>query len=130
MKIPLPLAAPLVGSIALLLPGMAADIQKANNSDALNLTSSWTGGALPGINDVAVWDATSFTAGALASQPILGADASWFGIRIGNVPGAANAATTMVGIQNAGSANTLTIGAGGIDMSAATKTLRIDSRIT
>ena len=127
-----PLIVPLLGSIALLLaPAQGAEITKLNNAFALNLTTAWNGGVVPGVNDVILWNST-FTAvvprtvGQLSS---MGADLSVQGLKVTNVAGAPNAATLGVGIQNALSANTLTIGTGGIDLSAATQALYLESKI-
>ena len=54
----------------------AATIIKANNTDSLNLITSWTNGIIPGVVDVARWDANITGANSVA----LGADASWGGI--------------------------------------------------
>ena len=77
----------------------AALIVKANNADALNLTTSWTGGVVPGAADTAVWDATI-----IANQTVaLGADLSWSGIDMTNVGGDITFSA----------ANTLTLGTAG-----------------
>lgn len=107
----------------------AAEYAKANNTTALNLTGSWTTAVVPGPLDVAVWD-NNFTAAALASQPQLGADASWQGIRIANVGGATNGTTLAAAILNASSANTLTLGASGINGSAATQVFVLQPRLS
>jgi autotransporter-associated beta strand protein len=62
----------------------AEDLIKDNNTDALNLGSSWVDGVVPGASDVAVWDST-VTAGSLAVE--LGADLAFQGIRIENPAG-------------------------------------------
>jgi fibronectin-binding autotransporter adhesin len=124
---------PLVGSIALVLPAGAADIQKANNATALNVAGAWQLGVLPTSADVMLWDATVLapaaprTVGALSA---LGADTSILGLKVTNVGGTLNAAASAVGIQNALSANTLTIGAGGIDLTSATQALYLEPKIT
>src|SRR5215210_1667832 len=110
-----PLLAPLACSIAILL-GRAdgVEIQKLNNVDALSLGTSWNGGLVPGPADVALFDSA-------VSAPFnlpLGGDLSLMGIRVTNVVGTRNAATTNVTVSNASSANTLTIGSAGIDLSA------------
>jgi len=98
---------------------LAADRIKANNTDNLNLTSSWSGG-VPNISNMAVWDSTVTGANTVA----LGADAVWQGIRIAN-PGGAVTITA---------GNTLTLSAGqagtSIDMSAATQDFTIQSGLT
>ena len=53
MKITAPLA--ILATLALGSVLQAADIQKADNTDNLNLDSSWVGGTVPGAGDVAVW---------------------------------------------------------------------------
>ncbi len=92
-----------------------ADVFKANNTDNLNLGSSWVGGTPPGAADVAVWDSTVTGDNATA----LGADTTWNGIRIANPGGAVTI--------NAG--NILTNGSAGIDMSAATTNLTLNNAI-
>jgi autotransporter-associated beta strand protein len=96
----------------------AQDIIKANNTDALNLGTSWVGGSVPGVGNVAVWDST-VTA---ANSTNLGGATSWQGIRIANPGGA-------VTINNA-SADTLTLGGSGIDMTSATQNLTIETNVT
>lgn len=94
----------------------AADITKADNLDNLTLGSSWVGTIAPGINDVAVWNNT-FTG---TNSTLLGANASWSGIRIADPAGAVTI----------GSGSTLTLGSGGIQMGAATNNLIIGSGLT
>ena len=96
----------------------AAAVSKANNTTALNQGGSWVGGIVPGANDIALWD-TNVTA---ANSLSLGGDQSWAGVAIG----AYGAYTTnfynplgSVTITNPG-ANTLTLGAAGIDLSLST----------
>ncbi|HOC57716.1 MAG TPA: autotransporter-associated beta strand repeat-containing protein [Verrucomicrobiota bacterium] len=82
-------------------------ITKANNSTALNLSGSWVSGGPPGIGDTALVDST-LASSATAS---LGASMPWYGIRLVNPGG-----TLTIG---ATSGAMLTLGAGGIDMTAA-----------
>lgn len=99
--------APLTALIVVSFAGqaMAAPIVKANNADALNLTTSWVGGAVPGAADIAVWDAT-----VNANQTVaLGADLSWSGIDM-NLSG---------GDVTLSTGNSLTVGANGITSAAA-----------
>ncbi|NLC83011.1 MAG: hypothetical protein GX748_17670 [Lentisphaerae bacterium] len=97
--------------------GFAAQAQtvrvKANNTDNLNLSSSWSGGTIPTYLQVAAWDNT--VTGANSVQ--LGADLSYLGIRILN-PG---------GDVTLGGANTLRTDMFGIDMSAATADLTLNN---
>jgi len=99
----------------------AADRVKANNADALNLPTSWTG-PVPTSADVAVWDHT-ITAN---RSTVLGADLSFGGIRIANPGGTA---TLMTISSSTGTTHTLTLGSSGIDMSEATVDLTITSNI-
>ena len=76
----------LLAIVALLCGGIsanAATIQKANNADNLNLTTSWSGGVVPGASDIAQWNSTVTGANAAA----LGAGASWAGILVANPGG-------------------------------------------
>jgi len=86
---------------------------KANNTDNLNLSSSWSGGTLPNANTVAGWNST--VTGVNSVQ--LGADLSYLGIRILN-PG---------GAVTLGGANALRTDAFGVDMSAATADLTLNN---
>ncbi len=113
-----------------LVPLGAADFVKLQNTNALNTAAAWSGAAVPGAADVFVWDATYTTPGAPASLSPLGGDTQIAGIRVGAVGGARNAATTQVGFQDASSLSTLTLGASGINMSAATQAMLIQSRLT
>ena len=106
------LPALLTGILLTSLPAaLAADSHKTDNSDNLNLSTSWIEGQPPGSGDIAVWDATVTTPNA----PALGADTDWSGIRITNPGGDVT--------LNAG--NTLTLGVGGVDLSSATANLTL-----
>ncbi len=94
----------------------AATIQKANNTNNLNLTTSWSGGVVPGANDIASWNNTVGSSNSTAP----GADLTWKGISITD-PG---------GPVTIGAGNILTLGSSGIDMSAANQDLTISSGIT
>lgn len=85
----------------------AATVTKAATGTDLNAGASW-GGTAPTSSDIATWDSTSLGAGLT-----LGTSAGWSGISI-------SGALTDIGITGAG---TLTLGAGGIDMSASTVNL-------
>ena len=74
----------LLGLFALCGTSHAANISKADNTDNLNLGSSWTGGTPPTSSDVAVWDSTVTAARANT----LGASTNWQGIQISGVQGA------------------------------------------
>ena len=111
----------LAGSIGALLGSFspfaqAALLKKANNTDDLNLITSWSGGVVPTPADIAWWDGTLLG----ANSVLLGANLSWGGISITN-PG---------GAVTIGAGNTLTLGTSGIDMSAATQNLTISSALT
>lgn len=93
----------------------AAMITKANNTDNLDLPTSWVGNAAPTAADIALWDA-SVTA---ANTVNLGVDLSWHGLKIADPAGQI--------AFNAG--NTLTLGAGGLDMSTATQNLVLSNNV-
>ncbi len=109
--------------------GHGAEISKLQNTNQLDNTASWSGGVLPGTSDVMLWNSTYTTPGAIATLAAIGSNLSVSGIKVTDVGGTRNAATTMVGYQNSGSA-VLTIGAGGIDLSAANQAFHAGSRIT
>ncbi len=91
----------------------AATISKADNTNNLNLPSSWTGGGVPGAADIASWDLTVTG----ANGTVLGADLQWRGLEVAD-PG---------GPVAIGAGNTLTLGSGGIDLGAASQNLSIGS---
>jgi len=93
-------------------------IQKANNSDDLDLTTSWVGGVVPTNSDVATWDSTV----SAANTTLLATDASWAGLKILNPGGLVTINSTST---NAIAGATLTLGASGLDMSAASQDLTL-----
>ncbi|MCU0747994.1 MAG: autotransporter-associated beta strand repeat-containing protein, partial [Akkermansiaceae bacterium] len=110
----------LAASMALSSSAWAVDVIKDNNTTALNLGTSWLNDGLLGDitpatspGHIAVWNST--VTGANSSA--LGASLSWEGIKITD-PGGAITVTHS-------SAQTLTLGASGIDMSAATQNLNL-----
>ena len=110
----------LVLSVAVIIGALsfslqADDVIKANNTDALNLGTSWDEGVVPGAGDIAVWDNT--VTGANVTD--LGDNLEWLGIRVLN-PG---------GNVSINDENVLTLGAGGIDLSAATRNLSIHTAV-
>jgi autotransporter-associated beta strand protein len=107
----------------------AADIVKLQNTNQLDNSSSWSGSTVPTAADVMVWNSTYTTPGAAASLSQIGTSLSVSGIKVSDVGGTRNLGTTMVGYQNTSSAATLTLGADGIDMSAATQSFHAQSRI-
>lgn len=88
----------------------AATIAKANNTNALDLGSSWTGGVVPGATDIAEFSSTNTA----SSTPVtIGDGVSFQGISFASTPGVS---LTI----NAGTGGTLTLGSGGIDMTNVT----------
>ena len=65
--------------------GFAANVFKANDTDNLNLGTSWVGGVVPGASDVAVWDST--VADVNNTTNALGANTAWGGVKILNPAG-------------------------------------------
>jgi len=94
----------------------AATITKANNAGNLNLGTSWVGGVVPGMGDVARWTGTVTGPNTVS----LGADTNWLGIKVTN-PG---------GAVTVNSGNTLALGGSGIDLSTATTNLTLDCALT
>ena len=89
---------------------------KANNTDALNLTTSWVGGVVPGVADIGLWDST--VTGANFVTWSTSGTRDWNGVQVTNPGG-------LVTINNAGD-RYLRVGSGGIDMSTATQNLTIN----
>ncbi len=106
-------AAAIVLATSLASPAEAVDVVKAANTNALNLGTSWVGGAAPGTSDTMVWNNTLVGANSSA----IGGNVSVLGLKVTN-PGGAITVTHAAG-------NRLTIGGGGIDMSAATQNLTL-----
>lgn len=82
-------------------PLRAGTVIKANNTDALNLGSSWVGEIAPGPNDIATWDGTT-----AANTVLLGANLAWQGLAVD--------ATHTAGSITISAGNTLTLGSAGI----------------
>jgi fibronectin-binding autotransporter adhesin len=95
----------------------AATIVHNNDTiDPLNAGAGWTGGIVPGSVDTAAW-----TGASAGGTFLLGGNLTWHGIQLTSPSGP-------VTINPDG--NTLTLGTGGIDMSAATQNLTIGSNLT
>jgi autotransporter-associated beta strand protein len=94
------------------LSGTAATITKADTPDTMNLGTSWVGGVVPTSSDTALFDSTVSAGNANAT---LGADLSFLGLQI----------TSPGGLVTINAGNTLTLGASGIDMSAASQGLAL-----
>jgi autotransporter-associated beta strand protein len=86
-------------------------IVKANNTNNLNLGSSWVGGTAPNAATTAIWNST-VTA---ANTTVLGADTTWGGISVSNPGGNV--------IINAG--HTLTLGANATDIGMTSATVNL-----
>lgn len=114
-------------SIILVSHSFGETFIKDANTLPLNDPASWVdnptlGDAVPGPSDIALWDGTVTG----PNSSLLGGSLSWLGIHISTVGGARNVGNRVT-IADPGSANTLTIGAGGIDMSDGTQALLIQS---
>jgi autotransporter-associated beta strand protein len=93
----------------------AANIFKADVGDTMDLATSWSNSVAPTSSDIATWDSTIVIN---SDTNVLGANLSWAGIKI------LDPASTIV-ISTNSSGNTLTLGASGIDLSAATQNLTL-----
>ncbi|MEI7935651.1 MAG: hypothetical protein WCK27_03090 [Verrucomicrobiota bacterium] len=111
-----PVSTALMAGFALATAVSAATINKANSTVNLNLGSSWVGGVVPGVGDVARWSATVTGPNTVN----LGADTNWLGIKVTN-PG---------GAVTVNSGNTLALGGSGIDLSTATTNLTLNCGLT
>jgi autotransporter-associated beta strand protein len=68
---------------ALAQQASAATVVKENNTDNLNLGSSWVGGIPPTSADIAQWDLTVTG----SNTVVLGASTNWFGLKVADVGG-------------------------------------------
>ncbi len=109
------------------LPGFAVEIIKGDNTNVLNLGTSWALGTAPGTSDVATWSGTYNTAGSLSSAFTASTPVSWQGIKIGSLSGTAAGLVSIGGTGTAITSSQVTIGSSGIDMSAANQNLVINA---
>lgn len=102
----------------------AANITKANNSDSLDLATSWTGGVAPTTADVAQFDTSIIGTG--TNTYSLGADVTWNQIRVDRTTATAGGLEIIQGAQ------TITLsGATGILLNSGVgASLQIDSNIS
>jgi len=91
------------------------DVIKANNTDNLNLGSSWSLGNAPTAADVGVWNSTVTS----ANTTSLGGNLSWQGIRLDNP----------TGLVTINSGNTLTLGSAGINVTTSSSGLAIGADV-
>lgn len=89
----------------------ATNVYKADNADALELTSSWTGGAVPGENDVAVFDGLSET------NFWVGAPITWGGVLFTNMDAVVRGTVKIALSPGAAENASLTLGAEGMKCS-------------
>ena len=106
-----------VTSNSVALSVFSALITKANNLTALNIGTSWTGGAVPTSSQVASWNST-VTA---ARSVVIGGNLSFAGIQVTNPTGLQTISAT--------SGSSLTLGTEGIDMSLASANLTIGATL-
>ena len=103
--------------VVLVAHSPAVEVVKLNNTTNMNAAASWTGGVIPGINDVAVFnDIFTQTATVGTGGPI-----SWLGAKV------IGTKTTQIIVNNTTIANSVQFGAAGLDMSAAPRNLSISS---
>jgi hypothetical protein len=95
-------------------------IYKADNADALELTTSWTGGVAPGENDVAVFDGLSET------NFWVGAPITWGGVLFTNMDAVVTGTTTIAPSPGAADNASLTLGAEGMRCSTPNVSLVLD----
>lgn len=100
---------------ALCVDAQAATRSKADNTDNMNLASSWVGG-LPGSGDIAQFDSTL----TVARTAKIAAVQSWAGIKVTNPGGKFTSSSTAL---------SLTLGTSGIDMKVATQDFDWQSQV-
>ena len=99
-------------------------VVKLPNANAMNLTTSWNGGVLPGVNDTAQFDNTSVSATAANDKPDFGASTNYYGMNI--LGWTANNGYT---VSNTAGNLSMTLGAGGITGQALTHTFTFQPAI-
>lgn len=98
-----------------------ATVLKADNTDDLNVGSSWALGTVPGTADVVEWDST-VTGANTTSLGVTTAATVWGGIKISNPGGAVT-----INCPASYPAGDINLGASGIDMSTATQNLTVNN---
>jgi len=98
---------------------------KADNSTAMNVTTSWTPNGSPGASDTVSWTGSYSALANLGAT--FGAATSWQGITVGNISGADAGLVSLGGTGV--SASQLTIGSSGLDMSGANQNVVLNSTI-
>lgn len=104
------------GLLAVTSTGFASNVNKADNSNDLDLGTSWIGSLPPTSSDVALWDTTVSS----ANSTLLATNANWAGVKILNPGGPVTINSTST---NATAGATLTLGASGFDLSNASQQL-------
>jgi autotransporter-associated beta strand protein len=97
-----------------------ADSFKADNTTDLDQTGSWANGIVP-TGAIAIWDNTVTS---VSTTNTIGAGVNFAGIQVANPGPGGNI------VINTGSGGTLTLGTSGLDLSAATNSLNINSTIS
>lgn len=106
---------PLLAIVALAPVATAATITKANNSDALNLTTSWVGGVVPTSTDIALWDSsvaagnTTTISGAVSFNGILNTGSQSQNIRGGTLNLGASGITSAMQFHMSGAATAVNL---------------------
>lgn len=103
-------------SLALSIEAPAATITAKGGTGLLSTKQNWYGNQVPWAADIALWSSSS-----AATTASLGANLSWLGIQITNPAGAITINPT--------SGRTLTLGTGGIDMTAASQNLTLNCAV-
>jgi fibronectin-binding autotransporter adhesin len=98
---------------------LAATIKKANNNTDLNVGTSWIGGVVPGLGDIALWEGTVTG----VNTTSIGANTIWQGIKISTTAGGGGNVGGTVTINGA---STLTIGAANNDIDLGTGTMSLN----
>jgi autotransporter-associated beta strand protein len=108
------------------------DQTKADNTNTLDSGASWASGTAPSTGDMAIWAGAYNTSGSLNTAFNASTPVSWEGIRIGATSGS-QASAGLISIGGTGTAVTgsqVTLGSGGIDLSAANENLVLNTKMT
>jgi fibronectin-binding autotransporter adhesin len=107
-----------------------ADQTKLDNAVNLDLGASWVSGTAPSTTDMAIWSGTYNTSANLSDAFTASTPVSWEGIRMGSISGTGAGLISIGGTGTAVTGSQLTLGTGGIDMSAANENLVINTKMT
>jgi hypothetical protein len=117
----------LLVAAALPTAAFATVVTKSDSTGNLDLATSWNGGVAPTSTDIADFSGLYNTAGALSQTFTASTPVSWQGVSVGSLSGTAAGLVSIGGTGAATTGSQITLGSGGIDMSAANQNIVINA---